>query len=209
MKPIRTPTTTTVFKLPGGTDENDLPAEIVIDQDGRLVLETAWQPTAAELEAIVNGAPVTLRVWGEQHPPVSVTVADASPPFVTVDYARPAAAPSELVAHAAAIRARLGKPPGETIVVTVDEGRRPGAMRAIEDAFGDGPRRTTPEAIAWADEILNRRNPPGPPAAKPIDPPEPEPGVVCHVCGSLKALPESVCGACGKTDQPPEGDPDA
>ncbi|MGF7053955.1 hypothetical protein GGC47_003143 [Bosea sp. OAE752] len=37
-------------------------------------METAWLPTPAEIAAIVQGAPVILRVLGTQHPPVMIEV---------------------------------------------------------------------------------------------------------------------------------------
>jgi hypothetical protein len=33
-------------------------------------METAWFPTPAELEALLSGAPIILRVLGGMHPPV-------------------------------------------------------------------------------------------------------------------------------------------
>lgn len=35
-------------------------------------METAWFPTPDEIAAIVQGAPVILRVLGTQHPPVMI-----------------------------------------------------------------------------------------------------------------------------------------
>lgn len=37
---------------------------------------TAWFPTPAELAALLAGAPVHLRILGNQHPPVAVEVGD-------------------------------------------------------------------------------------------------------------------------------------
>jgi len=39
-------------------------------------METAWHPTPDEIARIVAGAPVVLRVLGDEHPPVSVDVAE-------------------------------------------------------------------------------------------------------------------------------------
>lgn len=39
-------------------------------------METAWHPTPDEIARIVAGAPVVLRVLGDQHPPVSVDVGE-------------------------------------------------------------------------------------------------------------------------------------
>lgn len=39
-------------------------------------METAWEPTPEELEALNAGAPVILRILGTQHPPVQVYVGE-------------------------------------------------------------------------------------------------------------------------------------
>ncbi|UPU01130.1 hypothetical protein J4G48_0031895 [Bradyrhizobium barranii subsp. apii] len=39
-------------------------------------METAWLPTPEEIAAIVAGAPVLLRILGNQHPPVLVYTGD-------------------------------------------------------------------------------------------------------------------------------------
>jgi hypothetical protein len=40
-------------------------------------METAWLPSPAEIEAIVAGAPIILRVLGTAHPPVMLEVGEA------------------------------------------------------------------------------------------------------------------------------------
>lgn len=42
-------------------------------QDGKW---TAWLPTPREIEAIVMGAPVHVRILGTQHPPIMVEVGE-------------------------------------------------------------------------------------------------------------------------------------
>lgn len=59
---------TCVLKGPEGV--SDLP---VLVQDGAMV--SAWLPTPAELALLNAGQPVYLWVWGEGHPPVSLSVA--------------------------------------------------------------------------------------------------------------------------------------
>lgn len=39
-------------------------------------METAWHPTPDEIARIVAGAPVVLRVLGDEHPPVSLDVGE-------------------------------------------------------------------------------------------------------------------------------------
>lgn len=43
-------------------------------ESGDNVMESAWQPTPQEVEAISAGAHIHLWVWGEGHPPVAITV---------------------------------------------------------------------------------------------------------------------------------------
>jgi len=39
-------------------------------------MQTAWEPTPAEIDAIVAGQPIILTVLGTSHPPVSLSVGD-------------------------------------------------------------------------------------------------------------------------------------
>lgn len=39
-------------------------------EGGGNVMISAWQPTPADIAAIVAGAPLYLHVWGTSHPPV-------------------------------------------------------------------------------------------------------------------------------------------
>jgi hypothetical protein len=41
---------------------------------GTPAMTTAWEPTPAEIEAIVKGAPVHVQILGTRHPPIMVTV---------------------------------------------------------------------------------------------------------------------------------------
>ena len=49
---------------------------VATDADGSQVpcMETAWEPTPAEIAAIVAGQPVVLRILGTGHPPVMIWV---------------------------------------------------------------------------------------------------------------------------------------
>lgn len=75
MKPRRTWRSDTVFRLPGGNEDNDLWVERRADETGRPVLESVWEPTPEEREAIARGDNVYLLVWGGQ-PPVALGVTD-------------------------------------------------------------------------------------------------------------------------------------
>lgn len=50
-----------------------------VSGDGTPAMESAWFPTPDEIDAIARGAPVILRIIGEQHPPVMLEVG-APPP---------------------------------------------------------------------------------------------------------------------------------
>lgn len=76
MKARRTHRSTTVFRLPGGTEDNDLWVEPMAAEDGSPVLGSTWEPTAEERQAIADGANIELLVWGEGTPPVCVRTTD-------------------------------------------------------------------------------------------------------------------------------------
>lgn len=79
MRPRRVPSSTTVFSLPGGNEDNDLWLEATADQQGVPVLRSVWVPSAAERAQLAAGANVQLAVWGSGHPPVAVGVTDEQP----------------------------------------------------------------------------------------------------------------------------------
>lgn len=72
MKPRRTVDSTTVFRLEGGNEDNDLWVHRGTDQDGAPVIVSVWQPSELEREAIANGANLELVVWGDGTPPVAL-----------------------------------------------------------------------------------------------------------------------------------------
>ena len=74
MKPRRTPTADTVFRLHGGNEDNDLWVEMTADPVGHPVILSAWELTDAERSAVAAGGMVELMVWGTGTPPVSLTV---------------------------------------------------------------------------------------------------------------------------------------
>jgi hypothetical protein len=76
MKARRTVRSTTVFRLPGGTEDNDLWVEPVADEGGHPILSSTWEPTEDERLAIAKGANVELLVWGEGTPPVALRTTD-------------------------------------------------------------------------------------------------------------------------------------
>lgn len=74
MKPRRTPDSNQVFRLPGGTEDNDLWVRLTVDQHDDDVIESVWQPNDLERRMLAEGAHVRLVVWGRAHPPVAVGV---------------------------------------------------------------------------------------------------------------------------------------
>lgn len=70
-KPIRTPDTNLVYKLPGGTEDNDLPCvrEVV---GGTPVICSTWQLDTDELVRVTETGCVDLAIWGEPIPPVNI-----------------------------------------------------------------------------------------------------------------------------------------
>lgn len=43
---------------------------------GKQCMVSAWQPSAEEIRALINGETVKLWIWGRGHPVVSLTVGD-------------------------------------------------------------------------------------------------------------------------------------
>jgi hypothetical protein len=67
--------------LPDDKRRGDLPIERCLFNDPETDeqkpgFESTWIPDDGERRAIVNGAPVVLRLWGNAHPPVKITVGD-------------------------------------------------------------------------------------------------------------------------------------
>lgn len=71
MKPRKTPTSTMVYRLPGGNEDNDLWAER--DAAAGTILST-WELDDDERRRIAEGGTVDLVVWGTGHPPVALAI---------------------------------------------------------------------------------------------------------------------------------------
>ena len=78
MRPIRTPDTDLVFKLRGGTEENDLPAERVETPEGpgAAAVVTVWDLDSEERAAVAAGAMIRLTIFDGLIPPVALGVED-------------------------------------------------------------------------------------------------------------------------------------
>lgn len=72
MKPRRTVISDKVFRLPGGTEDNDLWVTTYGEDDGGPCIGSTWEPTPEERQAIADGANVELIVWGTGTPPVAL-----------------------------------------------------------------------------------------------------------------------------------------
>lgn len=76
MKIERIPGANAVLGAPVGWDATKEgvcePLHVVRHESGFV---SQWRPTQEELEAMLNGAPIWLHVFGAGHPPVSIVVA--------------------------------------------------------------------------------------------------------------------------------------
>lgn len=59
-----------------GLPLRDVLINCTVGGEGTPAMETAWEPTPAELSRLIAGAPVILRVVGTAHPPIMIEVGD-------------------------------------------------------------------------------------------------------------------------------------
>lgn len=89
MRPRRTPDSNVVYRLPGGTEDNDLWCERLPSAYAGTRIMSEWELDDDEREAIAAGGRVYLVQYGEPIQPVSlgVVVRDAAgaPTYVGVD----------------------------------------------------------------------------------------------------------------------------
>ena len=76
MKARRTHQTTRVFRLPGGTEDNDLWVYDLTDETGYHVIASVWEPSEEERQKIASGWNVRLFVWGDGIPPFAMDTTD-------------------------------------------------------------------------------------------------------------------------------------
>jgi hypothetical protein len=72
MRARRTHSSTTVFRLPGGTEDNDLWTTVTFDSlnPGQRVICSVWELTPDERAEIAAGANIELAVYSDRQPPV-------------------------------------------------------------------------------------------------------------------------------------------
>jgi hypothetical protein len=76
MRARRTHNSTRVFRLPGGTEDNDLWVYALADEAGYPIIASVWEPTEAERQAIAGGENIRLLIWGTGIPPVAIDTTD-------------------------------------------------------------------------------------------------------------------------------------
>lgn len=73
---------TRVLGAPANWDGKELPCDALpildVETSNGNVMASEWKPTAEEIEAILNGAPVRLWIFGTAHPVVSLTTGDVA-----------------------------------------------------------------------------------------------------------------------------------
>lgn len=73
MKPRRTHTSNAVYRLSGGTEDNDLwVTQEPHPTTGEPLICSVWEPTPEERVQLAAGANIELVTWGEAHPPVNL-----------------------------------------------------------------------------------------------------------------------------------------
>jgi hypothetical protein len=73
VKPRRTHSSDQVFRLAGGTEDNDLWVTLYpADEDSGPAIGSTWEPTDEERAAIAAGANIELVIWGTAQPPVAL-----------------------------------------------------------------------------------------------------------------------------------------
>jgi hypothetical protein len=72
VRPRRTHESNGVFRLDGGTEDNDLWVTHGTAEDGVPVVCSVWEPTEDERRQLAEGANLELVVWGGGTPPVAL-----------------------------------------------------------------------------------------------------------------------------------------
>lgn len=75
MRPRRTPYSNQVFRLAGGTEDNDLWVERTTSA-GEPIIRSVWELDADERRKVAEGHNIYLIVWGNGTPPVALGVTD-------------------------------------------------------------------------------------------------------------------------------------
>lgn len=76
IRPRRTHLTDHVFRLPGGTEDNDLWTRVTVDESEHPVICSTFVPTDAQRRRIAAGENLELIIWGTAQPPVALRLDD-------------------------------------------------------------------------------------------------------------------------------------
>lgn len=74
LRPRRTHDSNFVFRLEGGTEDNDLWVEVINPGGPGQRFTSTWELTDEQRKMIAAGANIDLHVWSRGHPPVAVTL---------------------------------------------------------------------------------------------------------------------------------------
>lgn len=76
MRGRRTHFSNCVYRLPGGTEDNDLWVHRDQHEDGTPLLRSTWELSDEDRAIIAAGGQVELVIWGDQQPPVCMMAVD-------------------------------------------------------------------------------------------------------------------------------------
>jgi hypothetical protein len=79
MHPVKFDNANTDLVKPEDMDDDQclsLPAEQGIDDQGFPYFLTAWQPNREDIEALKNGRPLFIKIFGNSHPPIGLFTVD-------------------------------------------------------------------------------------------------------------------------------------
>lgn len=76
LKPRRTHRSTKVWRLPGGTEDNDLWVEERVAEGDVPVQASTFVPTEKQRSRIAAGENIEVLIWGSGQPPIAVVLSD-------------------------------------------------------------------------------------------------------------------------------------
>lgn len=76
LRPRRTHLSNRVYRLPGGTEDNDLWTRVTETEDGSPVICSTFVLTDEQRKRVAAGENVELIIWGNAQPPVALRLDD-------------------------------------------------------------------------------------------------------------------------------------